>query len=61
MKKRTFLAGLLLLFFVEMAVIILFVLQDTDNRQDSVLVNETVQSVQSDWNKIGRASCRERV
>ncbi len=52
MKKRTFLAGLLLLFFVEMAVIILFVLQDTDNRQDSVLVNETVQSVQSDWNTI---------
>ena len=52
MKKRTFLAGLLLLFFVEMAVIILFVLRDTDNRQDSVLVNETVQSVQSDWNTI---------
>lgn len=52
MRKRTFVAGLLFLFSVEVAVIILFVLRDTENRQDSVLVNETVQSVQSDWSAI---------
>lgn len=49
MKKHTFLAVLLLLFAAEAAAVLLFAVWDVDNRQDSVLVNEIVQSVQDDW------------
>ncbi len=52
MKKRTFLTSLLIIFAVEIVVLILFAVQDTDNTQDAVLINEAVQLVQADWNTI---------
>ena len=52
MKKRTFLMILLLLFAVEIVVLLAFAVQDMDNLQDAVVINEAVQSVQSDWNSI---------
>lgn len=53
MKKRTFLISLLILFAAEIAALILFSAQDTDNLQDAVAINEVVQSVQGDWNTLG--------
>lgn len=50
MKKRTFLISLTLVFVAEMIALIVFAIQDIDNMQDTVLVNEVVQSVQRDWN-----------
>lgn len=52
MKKRTFLTSLLIIFAVEIVVLILFAVQDTDHTQDAVLINEAVQLVQADWNTI---------
>lgn len=52
MKKRIFLVSLLLVFLAEFAVLIIFAGQDTDSLQDAVLVNEAVQSVQMDWDRI---------
>lgn len=52
MKKHTFLAGLLLLFTVEAAALLLFAFWNTDSRQDSVRVNEIVNSVQEDWENL---------
>lgn len=50
MKKRIFLISLTLVFVAEMIALIVFAIQDIDNMQDTVLVNEVVQSVQKDWN-----------
>lgn len=52
MKKRTFLTSMLIIFAVEIVVLILFAVQDTDHTQDAVLINEAVQLVQADWNTI---------
>lgn len=52
MKKHAFLAGLLLLFAVEAAALLLFAVWDSDNRQDSVRVNEVVKSVLEDWENL---------
>lgn len=52
MKKNMFLISLLLVFAVEMAVFIVFAMQGTNNLQDAVAVNEAVQSVQADWDRI---------
>lgn len=52
MKKHIFLSGLILMFAIELAVLIAFAVQDTDNLQDAVAINEAVQSVQMDWNMI---------
>lgn len=52
MKKLTFLIALILVFMVEIAAILIFYSIDSDNQQNPVTVNEAVQSVQSDWNKI---------
>ena len=49
MRKRSFLAGLLILFAVEILMVVLFAFRGIDNRQDAVLVNEVVRSVQADW------------
>lgn len=61
MKKHAFLAGLLLLFTVEAAALLLFAVWDSDNRQDSVRVNEVVKSVLEDWENLSAGGpCIER-
>ncbi len=52
MKKHIFPIGLVLIFAIELAVLIAFAIQDSDNLQDAVAINEAVQSVQMDWNMI---------
>lgn len=52
MKKRTFLTSLLFIFIVEIIALILFAAKNTVSMQDTVLINEVVQSVQTDWNTI---------
>lgn len=49
MKKYAFLIGLLLIFVTEIVVFAIFVAGDTDSIQDTVMVNEAVQSVRNDW------------
>ncbi len=49
MRRRSFLAGLLILFAVEILMVVLLAFRSTDNRQDAVLVNEVVRSVEADW------------
>ena len=61
MKKHAFLAGLLLLFTVEAAALLLFAVWDSDNRQNSVRVNEVVKSVLEDWENLSAGGpCIER-
>ncbi|MDE6606181.1 MAG: HAMP domain-containing histidine kinase [Lachnospiraceae bacterium] len=49
MKNRTFLGGLFFLFLVEIVVLILFAFPKAEKSQDTVAVNEVVQTVQNDW------------
>jgi signal transduction histidine kinase len=49
MKKRTFLSCVALIFFAEMVFLIVFAMRDSDPLQDTVAVNEAVQSVKNDW------------
>ncbi len=49
MKKRAFVTAVTVLLFVEILALIVFALQDADDLQDTVAVNEAVQSVQNDW------------
>lgn len=53
MKKCTFLPILLFIFAVEIMALFIFAARDTDVIQDAVLINEAVQSVQTDWDTIG--------
>lgn len=52
MKNRVFRGGLFLVLAVELAALALFAVRDTDSRQDAVLVNEAVHSVQTDWGRL---------
>ncbi|MBD5114894.1 MAG: HAMP domain-containing histidine kinase [Ruminococcaceae bacterium] len=52
MKKGFFFLGLFLAFAAEIAALLLFSAKNTDSLQDSVTVNEAVQSVRADWNTI---------
>ena len=52
MKKRIFLASLLFSFAIEIAILLFFIVQNTEEAQDTVLVNEAVQTVQNDWHTI---------
>ena len=54
MKSRTFLIVLLLAFIAELTVILFFTLPKADNLQDTVAVNEAVQSVQNDWEDLDK-------
>lgn len=49
MKKRAFVITVTVLLVVEMLALIVFALQDADDLQDTVAINEAVQSVQKDW------------
>lgn len=52
MKIRIFLTILLSLFAMEIVSLLFFAMQDTDNMQDTVMVNEAVRTVQADWDTI---------
>lgn len=52
MKNRLFLSAHLFLFLIELAVLVLFALPETEKQQDTVAVNEAVKTVQSDWNSL---------
>lgn len=52
MRNRLFIGALLLVFALEIAVLILIALHGTENAQDTVEVNEAVQSVRNDWDNI---------
>ena len=46
MKKPIFFGGLLILFLMELAALILYAFPKTENSQDTVAVNEVVKTVQ---------------
>ena len=52
MKGRVFFIGLLLVFGVEVAVLVLLMGHGTERPQDTVAVNEIVQTVQRDWDSL---------
>lgn len=52
MKQRGFMAVISILFAVEIIVLIAFSFQKVDDLQDTVAINEAVQSVQNDWHTI---------
>ena len=52
MRDRIVFAGLFLIFAVELAVLILFTAHQTESSQDTVTVNEIVQTVQRDWDSL---------
>ncbi len=52
MKNRIFLSGLLIIFLIEIAILVLFALPKAENPQDTVVVNEVVQTVQNDWDSL---------
>ncbi|MDE7063461.1 MAG: hypothetical protein K2O73_09495, partial [Lachnospiraceae bacterium] len=54
MKRRTFLISLILVFAAEIASVLMLAAQNTDQTQDTILVNEALQTVQNDWNTIER-------
>lgn len=51
-KQRTFLYGMIFIFAVEIAALFLFTAKSPDPVQDTVEVNEAVQSVQADWDSL---------
>lgn len=51
-KQRTFLYGMIFIFAVEIAALFLFMAKSPDSVQDTVEVNEAVQSVQADWGNL---------
>lgn len=53
MKNRIFFSGLLMIFLIELAMLILLLLPETEHLQDTVAVNEAVRTVQSDWASLG--------
>ena len=50
MKKQAFLIGVLLVLVAEIIALIIFAVQTPDFSQDTVAVNEVVQSVTKDFN-----------
>lgn len=54
MKYKIFLFGLIFVFIAEISILFRFVNQDDDGLQDAVKVNEAVQSVEADWQKMER-------
>lgn len=50
MKNRVFFAAVIFLFLIELTIITLFAFPAEEQTRDTVEANETVQTVQSDWN-----------
>ena len=75
MKSHIFFGAVFVLFFIEVTVFILYILPKTENEQDTVAVNEVVQTVQDNWKHLDsltnptaldyvvdrKSGCRERV
>ena len=49
MKNRIFLGGLFIIFLIEITALILFTFQKEEKLQDTVAVNEVIQTIQRDW------------
>ncbi|MCI9080705.1 MAG: HAMP domain-containing histidine kinase [Lachnospiraceae bacterium] len=54
MNKRLFISSMVFIFIIEIAMLVIFVLQKAENSQDAVAVNEVVHSVQENWHAIGQ-------
>ena len=54
MKHKIFLLGLIIVFAAEILVLVWFMNQSQESRQDAVEINEAVQSVRRDWGEIGK-------
>lgn len=52
MRQRMMISSLLAAFLAGTAALLLLMAQDADSGQDAVLVNEAVQSVQMDWDRL---------
>ena len=52
MKNGIFTGTLIVVFAVEIAALLWFTLNKTENVQDAVAVNEAVQSVREDWHDL---------
>ncbi len=52
MKKLIFLISMLVIFAAEIAVLVVFVSDDSDFLRDAVKMNEAVHSVQEDWGRM---------
>lgn len=52
MKNRIFLGGLLIILLIEFVIFTLFALPKAENLQDTVAVNEVVQSVKINWDSL---------
>ena len=52
MRKQIIPVILLFLSLTEIVSLFFFALQDTENRQDMILINEAVQSIQNSWNTL---------
>ncbi len=52
MKNRIFFCGLLIIFLMELAVLLWFSLSKEEKLQDTVAVNEVVQTIQKDWGSL---------
>ena len=56
MRDRAFFAGLILVFAAELAMLALLMGHGAESPQDTVAVNEIVQTVQRDWNALANHS-----
>lgn len=54
MNKRLFISSMVFVFIIEIAMLVIFALQEVENSQDAVVVNEVVHSVQENWYAIGQ-------
>ena len=52
MRFKAFMIGIIMFFLVEITILFCFNNMDNDSLQNSVEVNEAVQSVREDWNRI---------
>lgn len=56
MRCRTFFAGLFLVFAAELAMLVMLMGHRTESPQDTVVVNEIVQTIQRDWDSLANHS-----
>ena len=56
MRGRTFFASLFLVFAAELTMLVLLMGHGTESLQDTVVVNETVQTIQRDWDSLANHS-----
>ena len=52
MKRPVLIGVFLISFLTELVILLLFLLPGTENPQDTVAVNEVLQTVQRDWDSL---------